>query len=450
MPDSSLRSSRGAEGCSSSHSWRSAHCSSRVARRQRPVTRRLACERVRAESIRGVYDRWRSGRHELRRHGGGAVRRGRSDRSFESRRRVPTGSVGRRRGDGLVASRSVTGAKRGTELCGLRRLLGWHRKRRLRPRLRSVGDLRPRRKRVPDLALDLRRQGIHIRSARLQVAGRRRDLGSTKTLIRDSEHRQLQRQGVDCLTADPTRSGAAGNVYAVWDRFAIPGENRSFNSLLHSFAFRGQPVFSRTTDGGQTWSTPVAMTNQNLFTIGKHCRLAEREPDRRLLRGGRARGKQPSPNQIFEGAMISTDAGLSWSPPISIASFVPVAGCPPEDVCDPDTNQPVRAGTNVPDVAVELNSGAIYVVWADGRFSGGTKTDVVLSRSTDGGKKWSTPHQARYGIGNLAGVHARGCWRFGQRCGGRHVLRLPEHHGCSWAPDGYVARDLAGRRSDMG
>ena len=215
-----------------------------------------------------------------------------------------------------------------------------------------------------------------------------------KTLIRDTN--PVNFNDKESITADPTRSG---NVYAVWDRFAVPGENRSFNSLLHSFAFRGQPVFSRTTDGGATWSTPVPMTNANIATIGNQIAVLPNGNLIDVFFESRGAGVQPSPNQIFEGAMISTDAGLHWSPPISIANFVPVAGCPPEDVCDPDTNQPVRAGTNLPDIAVDPNTGAIYVVWADGRFSGGAKADVVLSKSTDGGKHWMTPIQLDQGSG---------------------------------------------------
>ena len=215
-----------------------------------------------------------------------------------------------------------------------------------------------------------------------------------KTLIRDTSIVNFNDK--ESITADPTRPG---NVYAVWDRFAIPGENRSFNSLFHSFAFRGQPVFSRTTDGGQTWSTPVAMTNSNVVTIGNQIAVLPNGNLIDVFFTGRGSGLQPSPNQVFEGAMISKDAGVHWSPPISIANFVPVSGCPPEDVCDPDTNQPVRAGTDLPDVAVDPNSGAIYVVWADGRFSGGTKTDVALSKSTDGGKTWSTPIKLDTGSG---------------------------------------------------
>ena len=147
--------------------------------------------------------------------------------------------------------------------------------------------------------------------------------------------------------------------------------------------------------------------------------------------------------------MISTDAGLHWSPPISIANFVPVAGCPPEDVCDPDTNQPVRAGTDLPDVAVDPTLGC------DLRRLGGRSLlrwdeDRCRSLQVDGRRQEVVDsHQARHGIGNLAGVHARGRGR-GQRCGGRHVLRLPEQHGCSWAPDGCLAPNLAGRRGDVG
>jgi hypothetical protein len=210
--------------------------------------------------------------------------------------------------------------------------------------------------------------------------------GSPTTLIRDTSG--LHFNDKESITADPTRPGY---VYAVWDRGTFPGERRSPVSEAHSFAYRGQPIFARTTDGGAHWSTPVAMSNQNMFTIGHQIAVL---PDGTLVDAFmdfRGSGLQPSPNQAFLAVMISRDAGLHWSQPIKISNYVFPPSCGPELVCDPDTGEPVRAGTYIPDIAVDGTTGAVYVVWADARFSGGTRPDIVLSRSTDGGRKWSTP-----------------------------------------------------------
>lgn len=65
------------------------------------------------------------------------------------------------------------------------------------------------------------------------------------------------------ITGDPTRAGYA---YATWLRADFPpGQNQSPTADFHSFAYRGQPMFSRTTDGGATWSKPVPMRKSNAF-----------------------------------------------------------------------------------------------------------------------------------------------------------------------------------------
>jgi hypothetical protein len=58
-------------------------------------------------------------------------------------------------------------------------------------------------------------------------------------------------------------------------------------------------------------------------------------------------------------------------------------------VSDPDTGQAHRTGDIIPDVAVDENSGALYMVWQDRRFTG--RAAIALSRSTDGGRSWSAP-----------------------------------------------------------
>jgi hypothetical protein len=64
----------------------------------------------------------------------------------------------------------------------------------------------------------------------------------------------------ESVTADPTRPGTA---YAVWDRLFVK------NSTPTS-PFRGPAFFSKTTDGGRSWSRPraIAATGLNQQTIG--------------------------------------------------------------------------------------------------------------------------------------------------------------------------------------
>jgi Neuraminidase (sialidase) len=200
------------------------------------------------------------------------------------------------------------------------------------------------------------------------------------TLIRDTN--PVFFNDKESITADPTRAGYA---YAVWDRGTLPDNgHRSAAGEAHSFAYRGQPLISRTTDGGQTWSTPAPLTNQNMFTIGNQIVVV---PDGTLVDVTamyRGSGRQPSANQAFEGVMLSHDAGVTWSQPIKIANQRGT------DPTDPETGDVVRAGVDIPDIAVAPN-GTLYVVWGDAGPSGGTHTDIVLSRSTDGGRTWSTP-----------------------------------------------------------
>src|SRR5207245_7177712 len=53
----------------------------------------------------------------------------------------------------------------------------------------------------------------------------------------------------ESITADPTN---ANNEYAVWDRSRFPSDRANFNAL-HAFSFRGDILFARTTDGGNSW-----------------------------------------------------------------------------------------------------------------------------------------------------------------------------------------------------
>jgi hypothetical protein len=200
------------------------------------------------------------------------------------------------------------------------------------------------------------------------------------TLARDSS--AFRSHDKESITADPTDSHY---VYVVWDRVRKPGENTSPDAA-HSFAFRGDLMFSRTTDSGATWSAPrnLLSTNANLFTSGNIVAVLPNGTLVDVFELAKGSGIQPSSNQFTESVIRSTDKGLTWSPVIDISSDQSVA------VRDPDTGAPERTGAGLPNVAVAPN-GTLYVVWADSRFSGGVRDDIVLSKSTDGGLTWSTP-----------------------------------------------------------
>jgi hypothetical protein len=204
------------------------------------------------------------------------------------------------------------------------------------------------------------------------------------TIVRTVSSPGVSINDKESVTADPLKPGTA---YVVWDRGQFPSDSASLKALQHSFAFRGTPFFSRTTDGGATWSPPEAMSMQNIGSIGNQIVV---EPDGTLIdvfHYGKGSGRD-APNASLQGVMRSTDGGAHWTPPIEISNN-PVVN----DV-DPNNGVPMRTGADIggglPDIAVDPGSGKLYVVWEDSRFSG-THNDIAMSTSTDEGTTWSAP-----------------------------------------------------------
>ena len=198
-------------------------------------------------------------------------------------------------------------------------------------------------------------------------------------LIEDSGERGISNDKVS-VTGDPTRPGYA---YATWLRFTHPaGGRQSENADLHSFAFRGQPMISRTTDGGQTWSEPEPMRRSNTYFQGNQIAVA---PDGTLynVAANLFTGAGRNQNGVYMAVMRSRDAGEHWSAPARLA---PIRTA---QLFVPDDNFPIRAEDYLPDIAIDPNNGDIYVVWSDGL--GTPINKVVMSKSTDGGRHWSGP-----------------------------------------------------------
>jgi hypothetical protein len=198
-------------------------------------------------------------------------------------------------------------------------------------------------------------------------------------LIEDTGNRFVSNDKVS-ITGDPTRAGYA---YATWIRFTHPAEQRNAPIAdFHSFAFRGEPMISRTTDGGANWSTPEPMRRSNTYFQGNQIAVA---PDGTLynVTANLFRGAVTNQQAVYMGVMRSQDAGQHWSAPAQIAPIQTA------QLFVPDDQFPIRAEDYLPDIAIDPVSGAIYVVWSDGL---GTPIDkVVMAKSTDGGRHWSGP-----------------------------------------------------------
>jgi hypothetical protein len=179
----------------------------------------------------------------------------------------------------------------------------------------------------------------------------------------------------DTITADPTNSNY---VYAVWDRLDFAGN-------------RGPTMFSRTSDGGHTWSAPA-----NIFDPANGQTISNQIV---VLPGGRLINMcvhiDYTTNTENIVVLTSSDKGTTWSGPIEVSAVQS------KGVTDPDTGAGVRTGGDVPEIAVDPKSGNLYVAWQDSRFSSGSHDDIALAMSADGGATWSAPIKVNQTPGNI-------------------------------------------------
>jgi hypothetical protein len=188
----------------------------------------------------------------------------------------------------------------------------------------------------------------------------------------------------ESITADPVHAGTA---YVVWDRLQAP--SHSPDAALKAHAFRGPTWFSKTTDGGKTWSTarPIFDPGQNSQTIGNIVVVDPRTG--KLYDFFDQFSTTGSPKFTPRGDSVSfitsTDGGVTWSKASVVSDEQTVL-----DV-DPNTGAALRTEETLPSVAVDPVTGELYVVWEDARFTGGAVNQAVISTSTDGGATWSVP-----------------------------------------------------------
>jgi hypothetical protein len=180
------------------------------------------------------------------------------------------------------------------------------------------------------------------------------------------------------LTADPT---AAGFVYAVWNRLEPNGY--------------GPTVLVRSADGGRTWDPPrtiVAPVPPGGAGTGVSQTIGNRIV---VLPGGAEAGALVNVFTQIDtvagvaaariGVVRSLDKGQTWSAPVYVAEQRATG------TRDAASGQRVRDGAILPAIAAGPR-GELWVAWQDARFTpGGTHDAIVVSGSTDGGRRWSAP-----------------------------------------------------------
>ncbi|MGB4850324.1 MAG: T9SS type A sorting domain-containing protein [Saprospiraceae bacterium] len=167
---------------------------------------------------------------------------------------------------------------------------------------------------------------------------------------------------------------ANNNIYITWTQFDQYGSSSPSDSSII--------LFSKSLDGGDHWSVP-----KRINKIAGDC----------LDSDNTVEGAVPAvgPNgEIYVGWAgplgltfnKSTDQGLTWLDNEIVVNSIPGGW-------DYNINGLQRCN-GLPITACDLSSGpnrgTIYINWTDQR-NGATNTDVLLTKSTDGGNTWSSP-----------------------------------------------------------
>lgn len=154
----------------------------------------------------------------------------------------------------------------------------------------------------------------------------------------------------------------AGNLYMSWTSFGGPVTGI---------------VFSRSTDGNQTWTPPISLADGDVQ--GSVPGVA---PDgtvyvvfgRSIFYGG------PGTMEYVK----SVDGGVTFGPPAVAANITSIPFLLPDPFGAPHN---FRSPASLPGFAVSPLDGSLHVVWSDYRHG---DADIYYAHSTDSGATWST------------------------------------------------------------
>jgi hypothetical protein len=202
------------------------------------------------------------------------------------------------------------------------------------------------------------------------------------TIIQSDTNGNVFSNDKESVTADPTHAGTA---YVVWDRLRDAPSGH----------FRIPTLFSKTINGGRTWSAPrpIAANDMDEQSIGNV-----------ILVNPRTHALYDFYAFYFCTCLTipeiryvkSTNGGASWGAS-HLVNTIDALG-----ISDPNTGELVRTEDFAPTEAIDPTNGNLYVAWQTPRFNGGLFDEIAISTSTDDGVTWSPEQRANSFTGRPA------------------------------------------------
>jgi hypothetical protein len=192
------------------------------------------------------------------------------------------------------------------------------------------------------------------------------------------------------LTVDPNDDNF---IYAVWDRVGIFDKGAA------------PTVFTRSTDGGQSWEpvrniynvnqdNPYDATGKVSQTIANQIVGLPQGEGGKLVNVMNRLFLDKNGDLISDyAAIFSGDHGRTWSNKAVVIHRLP-DNTPQFHITDDNPNDsqatgvPLRVSGFIHDVAVNRSNGYLYVVYPENKASG---DEILLQTSRDGGLTWSQP-----------------------------------------------------------
>ena len=205
------------------------------------------------------------------------------------------------------------------------------------------------------------------------VVHRSADGGKTWTHEYGIGYIEGKNQDKEWIAVDLTDSDYKGNVYVSWTQF----DEYNSSNPVDKTTIR----FSASTDKGETWSTPVKISDIDGDCLDDDNALEGAVPavgpDGEIYIAWAGQEKIYFDKSSDGGLTFGTDVTVTTQPGGWTFDIPGIYRC---------NGMPVTCT----DISNSPNRGTIYINWSDQR-NGTSNTDIFISKSTDGGDTWSQP-----------------------------------------------------------